>query len=224
MSSGFFSTESTATDLILRLKDGMDNAEPSANGISAQNLCRLSGMLEDDSYGERARQTWLAFEPELMEHPFLFTSTLPAIVVDALGLRSVVLVGHAEKIDTAIRTLRGRVRGVDAVVRAFGDGAPAPAPAGALALAGAGARADAGGDAETTNANASTGIAGDDSSATAATQGTWLKQRNALIGHLKGDRPRIMFCEPGICHDVDTLPSPSQSPPRSSSGSKLFIA
>ena len=104
-SAGFFSTTASAPDLILRLKDGMDNVEPSANGTSAQNLYRLGSMLEDEDYTKRARETILAFEAEIMQHPFLFSSMTPAIVAGELGVKSVVLVGETKK-TTEKRLLR----------------------------------------------------------------------------------------------------------------------
>ena len=92
-SGGFFSTEAGATDLILRLKDGTDHAEPSANGISAQNLYRLSSMFEDSSYEKRAQETCDAFAAEIKLHPFQFSSMMPAIVAGNLGIRNRALVG-----------------------------------------------------------------------------------------------------------------------------------
>ncbi len=90
----------------------MDNAEPSANGISAQNLYRLGSMLEDESYSERARQTCIAFEGEMSEHPFLFTSMLPAVVAGELGVKSVVLAGQdSPELENAAATLRNKVSG-----------------------------------------------------------------------------------------------------------------
>ena len=76
----------------------MDSVEPSTNGVSAQNLHRLSALLEDQSYAKYARETSLAFEAEIMEHPYLFSSMMPAIVASALGMRSVILVGDVTKV------------------------------------------------------------------------------------------------------------------------------
>ena len=92
-SGGFFSTEAGATDLILRLKDGVDHAEPSANGISAQNLYRLSSMFEDSSYKKHAQETCDAFAAEIVSHPFQFSSMMSAIVAGDLGTRNHILVG-----------------------------------------------------------------------------------------------------------------------------------
>lgn len=99
----------------------MDNAEPSPNGISAQNLYRLSSIFNDDSYAEYARNTCRAFEPELMQHPFLFTSMLPAVVVSALGIKSVVITGEGKKVDDAVKKIRGRIRFMETLVRLLPD-------------------------------------------------------------------------------------------------------
>ncbi|HEX8372238.1 MAG TPA: thioredoxin domain-containing protein [Chthoniobacterales bacterium] len=54
---GYYSTRADAKDLIARLKDDYDGAEPSANAISASNLLRLSSLLGDASLREQAELT-----------------------------------------------------------------------------------------------------------------------------------------------------------------------
>ncbi|KAI5800275.1 hypothetical protein DFH27DRAFT_482843 [Peziza echinospora] len=125
-SGGFFSTPSTATDLILRLKDGLDSQEPSTNGVSTTNLLRLSTILAQDpapntktstpsttstttSFYTHALRTCEAFSPEILQHPFLFCSLLPAIVAMNLGMRSVALVGDPTT-DTSGELARHRRR------------------------------------------------------------------------------------------------------------------
>ncbi|KAF2811716.1 uncharacterized protein BDZ99DRAFT_461711, partial [Mytilinidion resinicola] len=108
----FFSTAAHQTDLILRLKDGMDSAEPSTNGISAQNLDRLALLLDDDTYSTRARQTCDAFEAEVMQHPFLFASLLDSVVVGRLGLKSVALTGEGERVEKWLQSWREKAGGV----------------------------------------------------------------------------------------------------------------
>ncbi|EPS43009.1 hypothetical protein H072_2996 [Dactylellina haptotyla CBS 200.50] len=105
---GFFSTERDALDLILRLKDGMDSAEPSTNGISASNLYRLGSLLGDASFSTLGSKTCLAFSTELMQHPFLFSSMLPSVVASNLGTGSVILVG--KKTDPTIVKCRATLR------------------------------------------------------------------------------------------------------------------
>lgn len=106
MSGGFFSTTATAPDLILRLKDGMDNAEPSTNGVSASNLNRLSSLLNDPSYATLAKSTVQAFEAEMMQHPFLFVTLLDSVVMGRLGVKGIVITGDGPDVDDAIRKIR----------------------------------------------------------------------------------------------------------------------
>ena len=92
----------------------MDSAEPSTNGTSALNLHRLSSLLGDDSYADRARKTCAAFEAEIMQHPFLFPSLLAATVVGKLGEKAVVVVGEGkgdEKLGRKLDGAVGKVRG-----------------------------------------------------------------------------------------------------------------
>lgn len=94
---GFFATSIDNPHTILRLKDGMDNAEPSANGVSASNLFRLSTLLEDEDYEKLAKSTITAFEAEIMQYPWLFSSFMPPIVAANLGVKGVVRVCGADK-------------------------------------------------------------------------------------------------------------------------------
>ncbi|KAI9846201.1 MAG: hypothetical protein M1837_004315 [Sclerophora amabilis] len=130
-SLGFFCTEANASDLILRLKEGMDSAEPSGNGVSAQNLYRLSSMLNDESYATYARKTCLAFEAEILQHPFLFSSMLPAVVAGVLGVKStVIVVGGGDEnenenekwVEETLSTIRKRPRSLETIIKLPGDG------------------------------------------------------------------------------------------------------
>ncbi|KAH6718463.1 hypothetical protein BKA61DRAFT_475741 [Leptodontidium sp. MPI-SDFR-AT-0119] len=91
--SGFFSTPASAPHIILRLKDGMDTSEPSTNGTSASNLYRLSSLLNDASYAEKAKTTIAGFESETLQYPWLFASFMPSVVASQLGVRGVVVAG-----------------------------------------------------------------------------------------------------------------------------------
>jgi uncharacterized protein YyaL (SSP411 family) len=105
--------------VLLRLKDGMDNAEPSANGISARNLFRLGAMLDDDKYTEQAKGTLHAFEAEIMQHPFLFPGLLDAIVMERFGVRSYVVRGDGEWVREQLKLFR-REAGVGRTVVRLG--------------------------------------------------------------------------------------------------------
>ena len=105
---GFFSTPDGQQDLLMRLKDGMDNAEPGTNGMGAQNLDRLGALLEDDSYVKLARDTASAFEAEVMQHPFLFPSLMDAVVAGKMGVRHVVITGEGQRVEEWLRRYRER--------------------------------------------------------------------------------------------------------------------
>ncbi|KAK5142727.1 hypothetical protein LTR04_002131 [Oleoguttula sp. CCFEE 6159] len=119
-SNGFFATAAAQPDLLLRLKDGMDNAEPSTNGVSAHNLHRLGALLDDEAYTARAKQTVDAFEAEVMQHPFLFTSMLGAVVAGRLGMRSVVICGAGREVEAAVAEARTQLNTNSTVVRMGG--------------------------------------------------------------------------------------------------------
>jgi uncharacterized protein YyaL (SSP411 family) len=118
---GFFSTPENQTDLIMRLKDGMDNAEPGTNGVSARNLYRLSALLEDEEYAKRARETVSAFEAEIMQHPFLFPSMMDAVVAGKLGMRHIVVSGKGERVDEWLKRYREKPAGLSTVSRIDAD-------------------------------------------------------------------------------------------------------
>ena len=95
-SLGFYTTPSPQPpDLILRLKSGMDAAEPSSNNVTARNLFRLSSMLDDDFYLRIAGETIQAFEAEVEQSPYCFSGLLGSVVMGRLGVRGVVLTGPA---------------------------------------------------------------------------------------------------------------------------------
>ena len=107
---GFFSTQAGQQDIILRLKDGMDGAEPSTNGVSASNLYRLGSLFEDEDYTIRGTRTVQSFASEALEHPFLFTSMMSSIVAGQLGFKNVVICGDDREVQDAINTYRASSR------------------------------------------------------------------------------------------------------------------
>ena len=117
---GFFSTAEGQVDLLMRLKDGMDNAEPGTNGVSAQNLDRLGALLGDEGYSKKARETASAFEAEVMQHPFLFPSLMDAVVVGRLGISHTVVTGQGERVEEWLRRARARPAGLGTVSRVGG--------------------------------------------------------------------------------------------------------
>ena len=118
-STGFYTTPSPhPPDLLMRLKSGMDAAEPSSNNISARNLYRLSSIFDDAGYFEKAKETVEAFEAEVEQFPFTFSGMLGSVVMGRLGMKSVVFTGEH---DEDLKRFRQTVRANSTVV-ALGKG------------------------------------------------------------------------------------------------------
>ncbi|KAK0859001.1 hypothetical protein LTS02_009536 [Friedmanniomyces endolithicus] len=116
----FFSTPADQPDILVRTKDGMDNAEPSTNGVSAQNLFRLGSVLNDESYEKMGKRTVCAFEVEIGQHPGLFTGMMSSVIASELGMRGLMVVGEGPAVEATVRLMREGVRPNMTVLRVGG--------------------------------------------------------------------------------------------------------
>ncbi|KAF2716806.1 hypothetical protein K431DRAFT_234548 [Polychaeton citri CBS 116435] len=107
---GFFSTPADQPDILIRVKDAMDNSEPSTNGMSANNLFRLGSLLNDGAYEKMARQTVAAFEVELGQHPGLFSGMMRSVVASKVGMKGLMVIGDGDAAEAALQKSRGVVR------------------------------------------------------------------------------------------------------------------
>ncbi|GBF61148.1 spermatogenesis-associated protein [Trichophyton mentagrophytes] len=178
--TGFYMTPSEAvTDTpsaLFRLKTGTDSATPSTNGVIAQNLLRLSSLLEDESYKLKARQTCHAFAVEIMQHPFLFVGMLDVIVGLEIGTKSVtgVLGRAAATGDDSVKAESDLIRKI---------------------------RAEAGRTASTSAAVLSMVDVRQSRTATSS----WLRERNPLFTELSSGKDYMLICEAGSCRTVDVV-------------------
>ncbi|MGI8961387.1 MAG: thioredoxin domain-containing protein [Bryobacteraceae bacterium] len=76
---GFFSTISGARDLLLRIKDDYDGAEPSGNSVAADVLLRLAHITGDDSFRDRAEKCLRWVAPKLEAQPTMAPEMLVAL-------------------------------------------------------------------------------------------------------------------------------------------------
>ncbi|MBV9678482.1 MAG: thioredoxin domain-containing protein [Acidobacteriaceae bacterium] len=77
---GFFSTPEDAPDILMRIKDDYDGAEPSANSIAADVLLRLAHLTGNDDFRRRGERALRSFAPKLQAQP-----TMAPQMVVALG-------------------------------------------------------------------------------------------------------------------------------------------
>ncbi len=76
---GFFSTVGNASDLLLRIKDDYDGAEPSGNSVATEVLLRLAQLTGDDEFRQRAERSLRAFAPKIKMQPTIAPQMLVAL-------------------------------------------------------------------------------------------------------------------------------------------------
>ncbi|KOC67777.1 Spermatogenesis-associated protein 20, partial [Habropoda laboriosa] len=77
---GYFSTTSDDPNIILRLKEAYDGAEPSGNSIAAENLLRLADYLTRGEFKDKAVRLFGAYRHLLMERPIAIPQLVSALV------------------------------------------------------------------------------------------------------------------------------------------------
>ena len=76
---GFFSTEAGAPDLLVRVKDDYDGAEPSGNSVATDLLLRLAFLTGDTSFQRRAERSLEVFCPKIRAQPTIAPQMLVAL-------------------------------------------------------------------------------------------------------------------------------------------------
>ena len=107
---GYFSTRANSTDLIARLKDDYDGAEPSANAISASNLLRLSTFLTNNDQREKAWRTIQNSRHTIQQMPQAVPQMLVAWELGLTPPQQLVLAGdpHSREFRSLIREVHRR--------------------------------------------------------------------------------------------------------------------
>jgi hypothetical protein len=90
---GYFNSAAGAADVVVRLKEDYDGAEPAASSTAAMNLFRLSSLTGDASLRERGRRTIAAFRGRWEEAPHAMPQLLCAFEAALEPPRHVVLTG-----------------------------------------------------------------------------------------------------------------------------------
>lgn len=93
---GYFNSRAGAPDIVLRLKEDYDGAEPAASSVAAMNLLRLGAILDapgERGYAERGRRTLAAFRDRWAETPHALPQMLCALELALAPAGHVVLAG-----------------------------------------------------------------------------------------------------------------------------------
>ncbi|KAK4944321.1 hypothetical protein LTR10_016207 [Elasticomyces elasticus] len=103
---GYFQAEQSSQQII-RLKPGTDSSLPSPNGTICINLLYLSSyrLEKQTEYIGKARAILDAFAVEIIQHPFLYVSLLSGMVMEQVGVKTLVVPMTTR--DSQLRRLRG---------------------------------------------------------------------------------------------------------------------
>jgi uncharacterized protein YyaL (SSP411 family) len=97
-------------DLIMRVKDYHDGAEPSGNSVAAHSLLRLAKITDDEKFSAPAEQTLKHFAGKIREIPQAVPFMLAAVDLSVNEPKRVVLVGELEL--AATQAMLATVHGV----------------------------------------------------------------------------------------------------------------
>jgi len=75
---GYFAAEEGADDIVIRLKDDHDGAEPSSNSVSAMNLVRLYKLTNNQHYKDEAEKIFKLFHDRLTQIPISMSALVEA--------------------------------------------------------------------------------------------------------------------------------------------------
>jgi uncharacterized protein len=103
---GFFSTAADESDLILRMKEDYDGAEPSGNSVAAMNLLRLARMTGREDLERSGIRAIEAFASRINSAPFAAPLLVAALLFSRSAPRQVVISG--DDVDDMLRTFHER--------------------------------------------------------------------------------------------------------------------
>ncbi|XP_046660739.1 spermatogenesis-associated protein 20 isoform X1 [Homalodisca vitripennis] len=107
--AGYFSTPHQS-DLILRLKEDQDGAEPGGNSVACQNLLRLGAMLDRAEYRDKASKLLASFTSRLNNVPISLPQLTSALMLHHDSPTLITITGKSDDTETAalLRVVRSR--------------------------------------------------------------------------------------------------------------------
>jgi len=107
---GFFSSAAGDGNLVLRMKDDYDGAEPAGNSVAVLNLLRLSAITDREPFRRAAERALAVFSPRLSAAPVALPYMLAACEFYLGEPRQIIFAGEAGAADTQalLGTLRAR--------------------------------------------------------------------------------------------------------------------
>jgi len=100
---GFFSTPRDGEQLIVRQKDIMDNATPSANSTAALALLRLAALVNHEDYAQRALAIFRLLGGIATSAPSAFGHLMAAVHLHHVGITEVAVTGERDDLLDVLR-------------------------------------------------------------------------------------------------------------------------
>ncbi|KAJ1979912.1 hypothetical protein H4R34_002654 [Dimargaris verticillata] len=92
---GYFQSEAKE-DVILKVKDDHDGAEPSANSVALFNLQRLYGYFGLSAYQDKVEKILAQFSPMLRNHPQAAPAMMAGLMTSLKSSSEIIVVGSAQ--------------------------------------------------------------------------------------------------------------------------------
>ena len=100
---GLFTTADDAEALVVRQKDLMDNATPSANSTAAVALYRLAALTDEQRYANHADRILRLLAALMPQSPSAFSNALLAVDLRTNGITEVAIVGDRPDLVAVVR-------------------------------------------------------------------------------------------------------------------------
>jgi uncharacterized protein YyaL (SSP411 family) len=97
---GYFTTVGGDTNLLLRMKEDYDGAEPAANSVTTLNLLRLAQMTDNRTWRQSAEAALRAYAERLRKEPSAMPQMLVALDFSLSKPKQIVIVGERDGPDT----------------------------------------------------------------------------------------------------------------------------
>ena len=123
----YFSTRADAANLLARMKEDYDGAEPAANSVSAMNLLRLWQLMEKDSWRTRADATFRALSGRVARSGAAVPQLMAALDFRESTPKQIVIAGEPTAADTRALVRLVHDRFIPNKVLAVVDGSKAQA-------------------------------------------------------------------------------------------------
>jgi uncharacterized protein YyaL (SSP411 family) len=120
---GYFNSRADDPNLVLRLREDYDGAEPAPGSVAALNLLRLAAMLHREEFRERGLRTIEAFRAQWLGAPYALPQMLCALELALQPPSQVVLAGDPKADDfQALAAVLHERLGLRRVLLCAGDG------------------------------------------------------------------------------------------------------